>query len=36
MTEMLRNELKQCADKMNEYQLRVVLGFIKRLFHLDD
>jgi hypothetical protein len=36
MTEALKNELRQYTDKMNEYQLRIVLGFIRKLFRLDD
>lgn len=36
MIEALKNELRQYTDKMNEHQLRIVLGFIRKLFHLDD
>lgn len=36
MNEALKNELHQYIDQMNEYQLRIVLGFIKKLFNLDD
>lgn len=35
-TETLRKELHHYTDQMNEYQLRLVLSFIKRLFHLKD
>lgn len=34
MTETLRNELRQYIDRLDEYQLRLVLGFIKKLFSL--
>lgn len=34
MNEALKNELHQYIEKMNEYQRRIVLGFIKKLFHL--
>lgn len=33
---LLKNELHQYIESMNDYQLRIVLGFIKRLFDLDD
>ena len=36
MIETLKNELIQYIERMNEYQLHIVLGFIKKLFHLDD
>lgn len=36
MTETLRQELHDYTEKMSEYQLRLVLGFIRRLFNLDD
>lgn len=36
MNEAQKNEILQCVEKMNEYQLRILLGFIKKLFHLDD
>ena len=35
MIETLKKELHDHIDKMNEYQLRMLLGFIKKLFHLD-
>ena len=31
----LKKELHQYIDNMNEYQLRMLLGFIKKLFNLD-
>lgn len=34
MTETLINEIIQHTEKMDEYQLRIVLGFIKRLLNL--
>lgn len=34
MTETLINEIIQHTEKMNEYQLRVLLGFVKRLLNL--
>ena len=36
MTEAPKNEINRYLEKMNEYQLRIVLGFIKKLFRLDD
>ena len=36
MNEALKNEILHYTDKMNEFQLRIVLGFIKKLFNLDD
>lgn len=36
MTEALKNELHQYIERMNEYQLRILLGFIKKLFNLSD
>lgn len=35
MTATLKNALHQYIDRMDEYQLRLVLGFIKKLFDLD-
>ena len=32
----MKNELHKYIENMNDYQLRIVLGFIKRLFGLDD
>lgn len=32
----LIKELQQYIDKMDEFQLRIVLGFIKKLFDLSD
>ena len=34
MIETLRKELHNHIDNMNEYQLRLLLGFIKKLFGL--
>ena len=34
MLETLKNEIIQHTEKMDEYQLRILLGFIKRLFNL--
>lgn len=34
MTETLKNEIIQLTEKMDEYQLRILLGFIKRLLNL--
>lgn len=34
MSETLKSEIIQLTEKMNEYQLRVLLGFIKRLLNL--
>lgn len=36
MTDKLRNKLHEYIDQMSEYQLRIVLGFIKKLFNLPD
>ena len=36
MTEALKTELLQYIERMDEYQLRLVLGFLKKLFHLSD
>lgn len=36
MIETVKNELLQHIDKLNEHQLRIVLGFIKKLFNLPD
>lgn len=36
MKETLKSELLQYIETMEEYQLHIVLGFIKRLFGLDD
>lgn len=36
MTDKLKNQLHQYIDKMNEHQLRIVLGFVKKLFNLSD
>ena len=35
-TTTAKNELHQYIDQMNDYQLRIVLGFIKRLFRIQD
>ena len=32
----LRKELNHYIENLNEYQLRLVLGFIKRLFRIPD
>ena len=34
MIETLKTELIEIIDKLDEYQLRIVLSFIKNLFHL--
>lgn len=34
MIETLKNELIQYIERMDEYQLRIVLSFIKKLFGL--
>ena len=34
MSETLKNEIIQLTEKMDEYQLRILLGFIKRLLNL--
>lgn len=36
MKETIKKELVQYIEKLDEYQLHIVLGFIKRLFGLDD
>ena len=36
MKETLKNELLQYIEKMEEYQLHILLGFIKKLFGIDD
>lgn len=36
MKETLKNELLQHIEKMEEYQLHILLGFIKKLFGIDD
>lgn len=36
MIETLKNQLIQYIERMDEPQLHIVLGFIKKLFHLDD
>lgn len=36
MKETLKNELIHYIEKMDEYQLHILLGFIKRLFGIDD
>lgn len=36
MLETLKKELLQLIDKMDEYQLQIVLGFIKKLFNFND
>lgn len=36
MEELLKNELAQYIEKMDEYQLHILLGFIKRLLGIDD
>lgn len=36
MTDTLRNKLHEYIDQMSDHQLRIVLGFIKKLFHLPD
>ena len=34
MIETLKNELIQYIERMDESQLHIVLGFIKKLFHV--
>ena len=36
MIETLKNEIIQYIEKMDEYQLHIVLGFIKKLFDVHD
>lgn len=36
MTETLRHQLHKYIDQMDDFQLQIVLGFIKKLFHLSD
>lgn len=36
MKETLKSELLQYIETMEEYQLHIVLGFIKKLFGHDD
>lgn len=36
MKETLKNELLQYIEKMEEYQLHILLGFIKKIFGIDD
>lgn len=36
MLEMLKKEIIQYIDKLEEHQLQILLGFIKRLFDLND
>lgn len=36
MKELLKTELIHYIEKMDDYQLHIVLGFIKRLFGIDD
>ena len=36
MTETLRAEVNQHIKKMDEFQLRLLLGFIKKLSHIPD
>lgn len=36
MNENIKAQLHRYIDEMNEYQHRLLLGFIKKLFHLDD
>lgn len=35
MIETLKNELRQYIEKMDESQLYIVLGFVKKLFHIN-
>lgn len=35
MSEPVKTELIQYIERMDDFQLRLVLGFIKTLFHLD-
>lgn len=36
MIETIKNELIQYIERMDEYQLHIVLGFIKKLFNIHD
>lgn len=36
MKEMLKNEIIQYIERMDEIQLHILIGFIKRLFGIDD
>lgn len=36
MTNTLRNKLHEYIDQMSDYQLRLVLGFIEKIFKLSD
>lgn len=36
MIETIKNELIQYIERMDEYQLYIVLGFVKKLFNIHD
>ena len=36
MLETIKNELLQHIDKLDEHQLQIALGFIKRLLNIHD
>jgi hypothetical protein len=36
MIDTLKTELLRYIDQLDEYQLHILLGFVKRLFGLDD
>lgn len=36
MLEMLKNEIHQYIDNMDEYQLRFILSLIQKIFRLPD
>lgn len=36
MIEVLKTELLRYIDQLDEYQLHILLGFVKRLFDLHD
>ena len=36
MIEMLKNELIQYIERMDATQLHIVLGFVKKLFHVHE
>lgn len=36
MIETLKNEIIQYIERMDDHQLNIVLGFIKKLFHFHD
>lgn len=36
MIEVLKTEIHRYIDQLDEYQLHILLGFVKRLFGLHD